>query len=206
MAPTCELLQCENAAVGLMDHTTCIHHLPCVSNTWHYNPSRCSHCISFINSQFVGASTLEALQSPRNELERMVRRIRKLAKADNYSFVTFSPLASMIRSKSTPIEKFVEMPPVNLTCESSPSVPSVHAMSKSASATTSSKKSSRRSLGSSKIDLLMSKFDTVISNQQELKSGQDNLAARVVALETEKSSSVGSHTRVPLEPEVVIQQ
>ena len=205
MAPTCELLQCENAAVNLMDHTTCLHHLPCVSNTWHYSPSRCSHCIAFINKHFVGASSLESLSTPRNELERMVRRIRKLAKADNYSFVSFSPLASMLRSKSTSIEKFLEMPPVTLTCDSTPSVPSVRSSSKSGSAS-ASHKSSRRSVGSSKLDLIMSKFDTIIANQQELKSGQESLNTRVGTLELEKVSSVSSRPGVPLEPEIIVSQ
>ena len=202
MAPLCDRLDCKNPAVNLLGHSVCLLHLPCVSNTWRYSPSRCGQCIEFINSHFVGATALESLVGPRNELECFIKRIRRQSKKDKDSSVTFSPLAKTIRSRVTSLTDFQNMQPVALSFDSAAS----DSASVSTSATSASRRSSsRRSVDSSRFDLLLSKFDTVISNQAELKASNENLSARVIALES--GATPRSEPRsYPIEPEVIVKE
>ena len=113
MAPQCELLECKLPQVGLLGHTTCLGHMPCLYKSWHFNPRRCSHCILFINSNFVGKESFDAIFKPREELERLVRRIRNAAKRAGGTF-SMSPLASELKSKITKWPFFQDLQPLEL--------------------------------------------------------------------------------------------
>ena len=202
MAPLCDRLECKNPAVNLLGHTVCLAHLPCVSNSWRYSPSRCGQCIEFVNTHFVGATALDSLDGPRNELECFIKRIRRQSKKDNDSSVTFSPLAKMIRSRLSTITDFQNIQLVSLSFESTPS----DSASISTSLTSASRRSSsHRSMDSSRFDILMSKFDTVISNQAELKASNENLSARVIALES-GAAGKSEPRSYPIEPEVIVKE
>ena len=92
-------------AMDLLGHSNCVGHLPCLSEKWSYNPSRCGACISFYNSKFVGASSLVELEEPRKELERFINKIKRVAKKENKT-LSLHQLALSIRRKSTSIEYF----------------------------------------------------------------------------------------------------
>ena len=112
MAPICELLECKNQAVTLLGHPTCLYHLPCVSDGL-FSPARCSHCISYINEFFVNKASFQELAYPRDELDRFVRRLRNFGKREGFK-VSFTKLASELKSKSTKWSFFSDLKPLEL--------------------------------------------------------------------------------------------
>ena len=100
-------------AVELMGHTNCLGHLPCVTQQWFYNPSRCSACIAFYNNKFVGASSLEAVEEPRKELERLINRVKRQAEKDK-KYLSLHQVALSVRRRDTTIAYFQTMTPLVL--------------------------------------------------------------------------------------------
>ena len=208
-------------AVGLMGHATCLTHLPCLCDKWKFDPFRCSHCILYINEHFVNPNSLDEVMRPRDELERLLRRLRTAAKKDNYSKLSYPPLVHTLKSKLTKLEDYKDLVPLELAFKASEDVSSVMSSvskasgsrassSKSSPSKRSGSKSSRskvsgsRASGSRASSVTSKKLDFLISHVTEIRAEQRSQAERLTALESPRADPVPGPSRPPLPEDPVV--
>ena len=100
----CEVTDCNIRSSPVMGHKRCAYHCECLAHDNTYDPSRCGHCINFVNTILTKCNDADVLALARSDLNRHIKKLGRYCQSQGVPFSDPSEINRLKKYATPPID------------------------------------------------------------------------------------------------------